>query len=104
MGIPDVAVQRQKSVINSDIANVVIALPTVQAVRVTVPMPETVREMYLEVREVATREVVTEIRRNINGLDYTTAIAHTTKNHIISPLLACGEGVRGGGSISATKH
>ncbi|MBG1269601.1 DUF4058 family protein [Nostoc sp. WHI] len=61
VGIPDVAVQRQKSVINSETANVAIVSPPVEAMTVTVPMLETVRESYLEVREVATREVVTVI-------------------------------------------
>jgi hypothetical protein len=42
-------------------ANVTVASPPAQAVTVTVSLPETVRESYLEVREVTTREVVTVI-------------------------------------------
>ncbi|MBW4611813.1 MAG: DUF4058 family protein [Desmonostoc vinosum HA7617-LM4] len=61
VGIPDVAVQRQNNAINSQTAHVAIVSPKTQAVKVTVPIPETITESYLEVREVATREVVTVI-------------------------------------------
>ncbi|MBR8833824.1 MAG: DUF4058 family protein [Stigonema ocellatum SAG 48.90 = DSM 106950] len=61
VGIPDVAVQRSQSATNQKTQNIAVAAPTVEAVRVTIPMPETVRESYLEVREVVTREVVTVI-------------------------------------------
>ncbi len=61
VGIPDVAVQRSQSAKNSTISNIAVVTPPTQAVTVTIPMPETVRESYLEVREVATREVVCAI-------------------------------------------
>lgn len=61
VGIPDVAVQRQQKTTKPETANVAVTSPPVQAVTVTVPTPGTVRESYLEVREVTTREVVTVI-------------------------------------------
>ncbi len=61
VGIPDVAVQRSQTTTNSETQNIAVATPPVQAVTVTLPIPETVRESYLEVREVITREVVTVI-------------------------------------------
>lgn len=61
VGIPDVAVQRSLSAKNKDELNVAVASPPSQPVTVTVPMPETLKEGYLEVRDVATGEVVTAI-------------------------------------------
>ncbi|MBD2772272.1 DUF4058 family protein [Iningainema tapete] len=61
VGIPDVAVQRSQTALNPKTANIAIATPPVQAMTVTIPMPETIRESYLSVREVTTREVVTVI-------------------------------------------
>lgn len=59
VGIPDVAVKRRMAATNSTMTNV--AVPTAQPTRVTVPVPETIKEGYLEVREVGTEEVVTTI-------------------------------------------
>ncbi|MBA3924690.1 MAG: DUF4058 family protein, partial [Nostocaceae cyanobacterium] len=42
----------------SQSGNIAYAAPPIQSVSVMVPMPETVRESYLEVREVTTRDVV----------------------------------------------
>ncbi len=61
VGIPDVTVQRQPSTTNPRMSNVALAAPPAQALTVTVPMPETIEESYLEVRDVATKEVVTAI-------------------------------------------
>lgn len=62
VGIPDVVVGRSASVSASQvIPSVAVALPPVKPVTVTIPMPEEVREGYLEVREVGTGEVVTAI-------------------------------------------
>ncbi len=61
VGIPDVTVQRPVSAINKGDLNVAIASPPSQPVTVTLPMPETHKEGYLEVRDVATGEVVTAI-------------------------------------------
>ena len=44
------------------IPSVAVALPPVKLITVTIPMPEEVREGYLEVREVGTGEVVTAIK------------------------------------------
>jgi Protein of unknown function (DUF4058) len=60
VGIPDVVVQSHQAATNQD-SNIAVASAPTQAVTVTIPMPETVRESYLEVRDVATREVVTVI-------------------------------------------
>ncbi|NMG08512.1 hypothetical protein DP117_17065 [Brasilonema sp. UFV-L1] len=60
VGIPDVTVQRQLKTTSPQTTNVV-ASPPAQVITVTIPTPETVRESYLEVREVTTREVVTVI-------------------------------------------
>lgn len=60
VGIPDVAVQvSQKTTIET--GNIAVAAPPTTSRTVVVPMPETIRESYLEVRDVATREVVTVI-------------------------------------------
>ena len=61
VGIPDVMVQRPLSAANPTQSNVTVASPPVKPITITIPMPETVREGYLEVRNVATREVVTAI-------------------------------------------
>lgn len=60
VGIPDVAIQRaqpQAEVVPSGVA----VAPPPQPMQVRVPMPLTVRQGYLEVREVTTKEVVTAI-------------------------------------------
>jgi hypothetical protein len=61
VGIPDVTVKQRLTATNSTMANVAVAAPTTQPARVTIPMPEIIKEGYLEVREVGTEEVVTTI-------------------------------------------
>ncbi len=61
VGIPDVTVQRSQTATNQKTQNIAVVAPTVEAVTVTIPIPETIRESYLEVREVVTQEVVTVI-------------------------------------------
>lgn len=61
VGIPDVVVQLPFSAMNPLKPNVTVALSPPQPVTVTIPLPETAKEGYLEVREVATGEVVTAI-------------------------------------------
>ena len=61
VGIPDVIVQNSQTAINPKIPNIAVATPAVQPKTVTVPIPEIVKERYLEVRKVATKEVVTVI-------------------------------------------
>jgi hypothetical protein len=60
IGIPDVTVSRSKAASTTE-SQVAIAAPSPQPVSVMVPMPIEVQEGYLEVREVATQEVVTVI-------------------------------------------
>ena len=61
VGIPDVIVKRSTIEKNPPMGNVAVAAPKVKPLRVTVPVPETTKEGYLEVREVGTEEVVTTI-------------------------------------------
>ena len=61
VGVADVAVQSTQKTVLPQKANIAVALPSVEAVTVDVIMPETVKESYLEVRDVATQEVVTLI-------------------------------------------
>ncbi|MBW4674286.1 MAG: DUF4058 family protein [Desmonostoc geniculatum HA4340-LM1] len=62
VGIPDVIIKNSQTVINPKIPNIAVAGgPVVQPKTVTVPIPETVKERYLEVRKVGTKEVVTAI-------------------------------------------
>ncbi len=60
VGIPDVAIKRQPNSPNvptSSVATVTTTVPTT----VKVPIPEKIKQAYLEVREMATRQVVTAI-------------------------------------------
>ncbi|NJK67150.1 MAG: DUF4058 family protein [Microcoleus sp. CSU_2_2] len=60
VGIPDVAIKRQSNtpdVPTRSVTTVAIALPTM----VKVPIPEKIKQAYLEVREMATKQVVTAI-------------------------------------------
>lgn len=61
VGIPDVTVQLPLTTTKPTRENVAVASPPSKPARVTIPLPETVKEGYLEVREVATGEVVTVI-------------------------------------------
>jgi Protein of unknown function (DUF4058) len=60
VGVPDVAIQSYQTN-KQETGSIAVASPPAQAVTVTIPMPETVRETYLEIRDVATREIVTVI-------------------------------------------
>jgi Protein of unknown function (DUF4058) len=60
VGIPDVAIKHQpvaSDIPTRSVATVALAAPTT----VTIPMPEKIRQVYLEVREMTTRQVVTAI-------------------------------------------
>ncbi|HIK46582.1 MAG TPA: DUF4058 family protein [Leptolyngbyaceae cyanobacterium M65_K2018_010] len=59
VGIPDVAVAKAKTV--EAAVQRVTPLPTNQPLEVELPMPEVVRQGYLDIRDVATSEVVTVI-------------------------------------------
>lgn len=61
VGIPDnVVVKQSQTVVNKPSANVGVA-SLVQPVTVTLPMPETVKEWFLEVRQAGTGHVVTVV-------------------------------------------
>ena len=60
VSIPDVVVQKSQQQ-EEQPTNVALASPPSQPVLVEVPMPITVRQGYLEIREVATKEVITAI-------------------------------------------
>ncbi len=69
VGIPDdVVVQSSSTAPPLTQSNVAIAPPTTQPITVTIPMPETIRQGYLEIRQVGTEEVITamEILSPIN--------------------------------------
>jgi hypothetical protein len=61
VGIADVAVQNTQKIPSPETRNIAVTFPVVEAVTVDVTMPETVKETFLEVRDVATQEVVTVI-------------------------------------------
>jgi hypothetical protein len=61
VGIPDLTVKGSQTTAKQPITNVAVAQPSTQPQTVEVPVPETVKQGYLEVREVATSEVVTVI-------------------------------------------
>jgi hypothetical protein len=61
VGVADVAVQNVPKNQLPESSNVAIASPVIEAVTVDLIMPETVKETFLEVRDVATKEVVTII-------------------------------------------
>lgn len=62
VGIPDAVVQRTPSVPESTVmSSSVAAPPVVQPLTVTLPMPERVRQGHLEIRDIATSEVVTVV-------------------------------------------
>jgi hypothetical protein len=60
VGIPDVMVQHPTNATNS-ITNVAVLSPPAQPLTVTVPIPETIRQGYLEIRKVGNNQVVTAI-------------------------------------------
>ena len=61
IGIPDVAVKASQVKNKSETGNIAVASPAIKPITVYLPTPETVRESYLEIRDVTTREVVTII-------------------------------------------
>ena len=61
VGIPDITVQRRATGSNPSMPNVAVLSPPAQPVTVTLPIPEIIKEAYLEIRQVETREVVTTI-------------------------------------------
>jgi len=58
VGIPDVSVQMSTQMGKPAISPVALAAPPTQPMRVAVPVPQIVRQGYLEIREVKSKEVV----------------------------------------------
>ena len=61
VGIPDVSIVREPTPRNSNSSNVAVATRTATPLKVGLPMFEEVREAYLEIRDIASKEVVTVI-------------------------------------------
>jgi len=61
VGIPDVSIVRNPTPRNSNSSNVAVATRTATPLKVGLPMFEEVREAYLEIRDIASKEVVTVI-------------------------------------------
>ena len=61
VGIPDLTVKGSQTTTKQPMTNVAVAPPPTQPHTVEVPVPETVKQGYLKVREVATSEVITVI-------------------------------------------
>jgi hypothetical protein len=61
VGIPDVSIQSSVRDSDRQPSPVAVSSPPAQPIRVIVPVPETIRQGYLEIREVGTKEVVTAI-------------------------------------------
>ncbi|MEM8805883.1 MAG: DUF4058 family protein [Cyanobacteria bacterium P01_G01_bin.38] len=61
VGIPDVTVERRSASDTPAQNNIAVMMPPASPVKVRVPMPIEVRESYLQIKEVATGEVVTVI-------------------------------------------
>ena len=105
VGVPDVTVKREQATSTPSTSPVaVLSPPAVQAVTVTLPMLETVKEGYLEIRDVGTKEVVTAIeilspanKRSGKGRKaYLTKRERvlTAKTHLVEiDLLRSGEGM-----------
>ncbi|KOR37519.1 hypothetical protein AM228_06445 [Planktothricoides sp. SR001] len=60
-GIPDLAVKRVQTTAKQPASNVAVAPSPTKLQKVAVPVPETIKQGYLEIREVATQEVITAI-------------------------------------------
>ena len=61
VGIPDVSIQSSVRDSERQPSQVAVSTPPPKPIRVTVPVPETIRQGYLEIREVATKKVITAI-------------------------------------------
>jgi Protein of unknown function (DUF4058) len=59
VGIPDVSVQKSQA--NTNANNLAVATPIIQPTNITLPISEIVKERYLEVRRVETKEVICAI-------------------------------------------
>ncbi|MEQ9671721.1 DUF4058 family protein [Coleofasciculus sp. G2-EDA-02] len=85
IGVPDLTVKRSQATTKQPMSNVAVAPSPTQPKIVEVPVPETIKQGYLEVREVATGEVVTviEILSPINKRSGEGRDKYETKRHKI---------------------
>ncbi|MEQ9486748.1 DUF4058 family protein [Coleofasciculus sp. F4-SAH-05] len=85
VGIPDLTVKGSQATTKQPMSNVAVAPSPTQPKTVQVPVPETIKQGYLEVREVATGEVVTviEILSPINKRSGEGRDKYETKRHKI---------------------
>jgi hypothetical protein len=100
VGVPDVLVQQLRS--EPEASGVAVASPAAEPLSVTLTIPETVRQGYLEVREIATGQVITVIevlspvnkRTGRGRLDYETKralILSSSSNFVEIDLLRQGQ-------------
>jgi len=61
VGIPDIIVKNRQNITDSPITNIAVAAPRSEPIKVKIPMPVSIREGYLEVREVETEVLITTI-------------------------------------------
>jgi hypothetical protein len=61
VGIPDNAVLKPSSKVNPSSSNVAVAPPKVKPLTITIPQPETIKEWYLQVKDVETKQVITVV-------------------------------------------
>ncbi|MDJ0728935.1 MAG: DUF4058 family protein [Crocosphaera sp.] len=61
VGIPDVSIENLTDDREKQASQVAVSTPSSQPMRVIVPVPETIKQGYLEIREVTSKEVITAI-------------------------------------------
>ncbi|MBW4510250.1 MAG: DUF4058 family protein [Scytonematopsis contorta HA4267-MV1] len=61
VGIPDVIVKSRQTTDSSKDTNIAVAAPSTEPLKVKIPMPISIREGYLEVKEVGTEALITTI-------------------------------------------
>ncbi|WP_427159906.1 DUF4058 family protein [Aliinostoc sp. HNIBRCY26] len=61
VGVPDVMVKTRQHTNDPNNINVAVATPTPKPIKVRVPIPLTIKEGYLQVKEVGTEELITTI-------------------------------------------
>ncbi|MEC4985465.1 MAG: DUF4058 family protein [Oscillatoria sp. PMC 1076.18] len=61
VGIPDVTIKATQTLSKPTKTNVAVATPATKPLTVNLPIPETIKEGYLEIRDVKTKQVITAI-------------------------------------------
>ncbi|MBZ8180127.1 DUF4058 family protein [Oscillatoria salina] len=61
VGLPDVTIKAAQTASKSTKTNVAVATPATKPLTVNLPIPETIKEGYLEIRDVKTKQVITAI-------------------------------------------